>query len=162
MQYVVRSPDNMMAVLDGMIDGKRFKSRNQLINVILADWLAREKHPRNPYSKAMDEAAPDYNAINLLRNETRRELLGEEWDKYKHSNALVFEEDETGEVNRQVRELERKLATMEERLSSLEAKMQDDISGPATQHEEPKNESPRPTGQRKTTQPQKGRKTDRG
>lgn len=100
-----------------MIDGKNFKSRNQLINIIWADWLAKEKHPEvpqtNPYrSSGMGGGRPapftgvvkdDLTVLSRseVRNEYRRQLLGDDWDKYQHSNSLVFEEDETGEVNRQ-------------------------------------------------------------
>ncbi len=49
MQYVVRSPDNMVEKIDSFVDGGRFKSRNQLINVIRADWIAREVYPINPH-----------------------------------------------------------------------------------------------------------------
>ncbi len=157
MKFVVRAPDTLIEELDKLIDGKNFRSRNQLINIILADWVAREKYPEvhqhSPYAYSGLGAGRPPAFTNVFRkdgtqitrsearNEYRRALLGDDWDKYQHSNALVFEEDETGEVNRQVRALERNQDEMKARIDALEAIIAKMSGAPATQPEEPRNES---------------------
>jgi hypothetical protein len=49
MQYVIRSPKTLVEAIDSYVDGERWRSRNQMINIILADWIARERHPIDPY-----------------------------------------------------------------------------------------------------------------
>lgn len=157
MKFVVRAPDTLIEALDKLIDGKNFRSRNQLINIILADWVAREKYPvvyqNSHYANSGMGAGPPPAFTNVFRddgtqitrnearNEYRRQLLGDDWDKYQHSNALVFEEDETGEVNRQVRELERNQDEMKARIDALEAIIAKMTGAQATQPEEPQDES---------------------
>ena len=146
MKILVSVPDKLVETMDAFVDGKNFRNRSQLISVVLADWIARERHPMvefggDAYAQAISECMFQTNTpiVNQARNETRRELLGDDWDKFQHANALVFEEDETGEVNRQVRVLERKHEALEERLAALESKLLNQQVEPATQPEEPRS-----------------------
>jgi len=41
-QYNMRFPDRVMKALDQYVDGVRYRSKAQLITVILSDWL---EHP---------------------------------------------------------------------------------------------------------------------
>lgn len=43
MQLAVRIPDKIVKGLDRHVDRVRFRSRAQLITVILADWLSEKK-----------------------------------------------------------------------------------------------------------------------
>ena len=46
MQLSVRIPKHLVSMLDEHVDGTRYRSRAQLIEVIVTDWL-EEKKPTN-------------------------------------------------------------------------------------------------------------------
>jgi Arc/MetJ-type ribon-helix-helix transcriptional regulator len=170
MKILVSVPDTLVKAADEFIDGKNFRHRSQLISVVLADWIAREKYPEVRHANAYAEAAAasqgggssvaiaiDGTVTNRYeaRNIMRKHLLGDDWNKHQHANALVFEEDESGEMNRQVRELERNQEALESRIAALEAIIQQTSGQLATQPEEPKDEkSKKPGGE--STKPQEG------
>ena len=105
MQYVVRSPETLVKELDSYVDGSRFKSRNQLINVILADWITRESYPVNPGPFANSIINSPNPQLDFMRNVKRQELLGEEMDRYQEQKADVL--DGKWALARTVDELER-------------------------------------------------------
>jgi hypothetical protein len=91
-QYVVRSPEALVEALDSFVDGARFKSRNQLINVILADWIAWERHPVNEWD--IDHLEPGERADFVTRQkhqQLRAGLLGEELERYRQQRADVLD-----------------------------------------------------------------------
>ena len=91
MQYVVRSPEALVEKLDSFIDNNRFKSRNQLINVILADWLTKQIHKVDAYQEAFIGREETEEWFKSDREATRCELLGDEWTKYKAQKADVLD-----------------------------------------------------------------------
>lgn len=91
-QYVVRSPEALVEALDSFVDGARFKSRNQLINVVLADWIAWERHPVNEWDA--DHLEPGERADIVTRQkhqQLRAGLLGEELERYRQQRADVLD-----------------------------------------------------------------------
>jgi len=40
-KFVQRMPETLLKEVDKLIDGVRWKSRNQFINIVVADWIAR-------------------------------------------------------------------------------------------------------------------------
>ena len=139
MQYVVRSPDTLMEELDNFVDGERFKSRNQLINLVLADWIAREKHPPDPYAQVFCDAdTPGTMAYYFLRDErnhTRVALLEDNWGQYQnqkvdmldgtYAERQIFEEMERiAKLETRYRELvEKGIQEAEERLEAKFAEL---------------------------------------
>ena len=53
MQLGVRIPDHLVSMLDEHVDGTRYRSRAQLITMIVAGWLA-EKETADPYADAYE------------------------------------------------------------------------------------------------------------
>ena len=81
MQYVLRSPDTLIKVIDSFVDGKRFRSRNQIINIVMADWAAREKIPDDPYAIAF--AGEDATVETARKREAmKQDFLEDYGDKY--------------------------------------------------------------------------------
>jgi hypothetical protein len=91
-QYVVRSPEALVEALDGFVDGARFKSRNQLINVILTDWIAWERFPMDESDAERLEPGERIDWITQEKHQRLRgELLGEEIERYRQQNADVLD-----------------------------------------------------------------------
>ena len=151
MKILVSVPDTLVEEADALIDGKKFRNRSQFISVVLADWIAREKHP-GPYAtpaggpRFTQAADGTFTNIHAARNIMRRHLLGDDWDKHQHANALVLEEDESGEVNRQVRVLERRQDEMEARMNKLEGYFRSPTAAMGPKSEESENEPETSTG----------------
>ncbi len=114
MQYVVRSPEELVEAIDNCVDGARFKSRNQLINVVMAEWVARIIHPVDPYLAIYSAEDAENETINK-REALTRKLLGEDWKKFKkQEERLAADEAE-------------RLAREHERYEVLKAKIRDEL-----------------------------------
>ena len=143
-QYLIRSPESLLDAMDELVDNRRFKSRTQLINIVMADFIARGRKPVDPFRRMFhgEMEAEKYSAEE--REGIKRELLGREWDKYKRQKADLLdgcwemerssEEMEARSQELELRkklkeeileesrsEMESKVKTLEERLLQLEA-----------------------------------------
>ena len=112
-QYLIRSPEPLLEAMDALVDNYRFKSRTQLINVVMADWIARDRSPVDPYARALFGTVEADGAAAEQREEKKRKLLGPEWEKYKLQKVDLL--DGLWENERSWEELERKSKALEER-----------------------------------------------
>ena len=99
--------------MDALIDNYRFKSRTQFINVVIADWIARNRSPVDPYARALFGTVETDGVAAEQREEKKRKLLGPEWEKYKLQKIDLL--DGLWENERSWEELERKSKALEER-----------------------------------------------
>lgn len=143
-QYLVRSPELLLEAMDELIDNKRFKSRTQLINIVMSDFISRKKKLIDPFRRVFLGEKETEKVTAREREEKKRELLGSEWDKYKQQKVDLLDgnwemeremEDlqarsEELELRQQLKaeileesrsEMESKVKTLEERLRQLEA-----------------------------------------
>lgn len=129
MQYVVRSPEELVEAIDNCVDGARFKSRNQLINVILANWVVSEAiHPVDDFAKAYGQVEESEQWLKSKRDATRRRLLGDEWEKYKAHGADVLDGHWDEERAFERMERESQAAEQRERLKAeLRKEIRDDL-----------------------------------
>lgn len=129
-QFVLRSPEELLEVLDGFIDNKRFKSRNQLINIVLADWVAKQlvpddPMPDNPYQQIYGVSSVNREeAANPIRDQKRKELLGGEWQKYKEQKVDLL--DYQSAIDRTVERMEQ-VTRDQERRDQLKAELKGEI-----------------------------------
>lgn len=79
-QFLVRVNDALMDALDGFVDNKRFKSRNQMINTILTDWIVQQWHPTPPEMVGVEQN--ENMGFVFERKESRKELLGDDYHRY--------------------------------------------------------------------------------
>ena len=99
--------------MDAFVDNYRFKSRTQLINVVMADWIARERRLVDPFARVWFGEVEADGAASAQREEKKQELLGPEWEKYKLQKVDLL--DGLWENERQREELERKSQELEQR-----------------------------------------------
>ncbi|MCK9462769.1 MAG: hypothetical protein M0R80_24370 [Proteobacteria bacterium] len=122
MQHLVRSPEALVLALDSYVDNKRFKSRNQLINIILADWLARTSRPIDEYAsvRELEQYSEAESWARPYWEQYKRNLLGEQYDQAAEQGVDTL--DGKWEDQRRWEELE--LRTQEEeRQAKLEAEI---------------------------------------
>lgn len=131
MQHLVRSPEALVTALDGYVDNKRFKSRNQLINLILADWLARASRPIDEYASAqeLEEFEKAESWVRPYWEQYKRDLLGELYDQAAEQNVDTL--DGKWEDRRRWEELERRTQE-EERQAKLEAEIKTRVTAEVT------------------------------
>jgi hypothetical protein len=143
-QYLIRSPESLLGAMDELVDNRRFKSRTQLINVVMADFIARKRNSVDPFRRFFLGEKETDKVTAEEREEKKRQLLGQEWEKYKRQKVdlldgnwereRVSEELEARsqelELRKQLKEeileesrseMESKVKTLEERLRQLEA-----------------------------------------
>ena len=143
-QYLTRSPESLLEAMDELVDKKRFKSRTQLINVVMADFIVRKRKPVDPFRRFFLGERETEKVTAEEREEKKRELLGQEWDKYKQQGVDLLDgnwereqelaehaaQEQTERFREQLKaeileesrsEMESKVKTLEERLRQLEA-----------------------------------------
>jgi hypothetical protein len=131
MQHMVRSTKALISGLDGYVNNKRFKSRNQLINIVLADWLARSRRPIDEYAHAheLEEYAKAESWVRPHWEQHKRYLLGEMYEQAIEQNVDLL--DGRWEDQRRWEELE--LRTQEEeRQAKLEAEIKERVTAEVT------------------------------
>lgn len=164
MQYVVRSPENLVEKIDEFVDGRRFKSRNQLINIVLADWLATQIHPVDPFATTYGKPPGYDELLKEERTHSKRALLADEWDKYRAQRADLLD----GEYEERLRweEMER-LTRQQELLNDVKGEIEkrllpqlrEEIKEQIKAAMEPQDEPPKPKrkAKRKATKPKTSR-----
>lgn len=88
-QFLIRANDALLEALDNFVDNKRFKSRNQMINVILADWIAQQWYPVPP--ELVGVKPNDDMSFVFERKEARKELLGDDYHRYIAQEADMLD-----------------------------------------------------------------------
>lgn len=87
MQLAVRMPDHLVSMLDEHVDGVRYRSRAQLITIIISDWLdKKEKEYLN--MAALENSTYITNAALLLNACRLKELSFDEY--MARTNGLVL------------------------------------------------------------------------